>query len=465
MRELALVGFVCTAFGLGAYQAVGAISPFSSVNLALGAGALLLAGALALRGWGRLRRVSSRDALLEPALMLVAILWGTVLVERFAALSELRLDLTFERRYQLSSATRAALEALPFPLTVILFHDEQDPRTRRTRLLLEELARHGDVDVHTRVLGNDSELEDHFGIASSGSVVLEAGPRWERVDRPTEGALFEAISFLGIIETRVVYATAGAGEGDPESANNLGYSGLRTAFETEGYQLRRLVTAAGQGVPPDADAVLLIAPERRLPLEAVAALSRYLQSGGTLIALLEPGRESGVEALLAEFGLSSPDAVVIDPSSGSIDGAATGIDLIAFNYSEHPVTRGLNRNRRTFFRGARSFRLRKPTPEDDLRPVVFASGDSWLYHDTSVLHQNRVPDKPADAVTDYHPLVVTGRYSREGGEVRIVAFGDSDFATNQNLRALYNLDLLMNALHWSMRRESKISLRPKSSQL
>ncbi|MEE8581254.1 MAG: hypothetical protein V3T33_06655, partial [Myxococcota bacterium] len=110
-------------------------------------------------------------------------------------------------------------------------------------------------------------------------------------------------------------------------------------------------------------------------------------------------------------------------------------------------------------------RLRKPTPQDDLRSVVYASGDSWLHDDTSVLHQRRAPDRPADAVTEYQPLVVTGRYPREGGEARIVAFGDSDFATNQNLRALYNLDLLMNALHWSVRRESKISLRPKSSQL
>ena len=45
---------------------------------------------------------------------------------------------------------------------------------------------------------------------------------------------------------------------------------------------------------------------------------------------------------------------------------------------------------------------------------------------------------------------------------RIVAFGDSDLASNRYLRALYNLDLVMNSLHWATQRESEITLRPKA---
>ena len=40
-------------------------------------------------------------------------------------------------------------------------------------------------------------------------------------------------------------------------------------------------------------------------------------------------------------------------------------------------------------------------------------------------------------------------------------FGDSDFASNRYLRALYNLDLALNAVHWAVERESEITLRPK----
>jgi hypothetical protein len=43
-----------------------------------------------------------------------------------------------------------------------------------------------------------------------------------------------------------------------------------------------------------------------------------------------------------------------------------------------------------------------------------------------------------------------------------VAFGDSDFASNENLRTLYNLDLILNAVHWANENESDITLRPKN---
>ena len=46
-----------------------------------------------------------------------------------------------------------------------------------------------------------------------------------------------------------------------------------------------------------------------------------------------------------------------------------------------------------------------------------------------------------------------------------MAFGDSDFASNRYLRALYNLDLLVNAVHWATERESAITLRPKAGRL
>ena len=58
--------------------------------------------------------------------------------------------------------------------------------------------------------------------------------------------------------------------------------------------------------------------------------------------------------------------------------------------------------------------------------------------------------------------MVAGRYTRGEHETRIVAFGDSDFASNENLRTLYNLDLILNAIHWAAENESDITLRPKN---
>ncbi len=79
-----------------------------------------------------------------------------------------------------------------------------------------------------------------------------------------------------------------------------------------------LVTAATTEIPADADAVLLLSPERPLPAPALAALRAYLERGGRLVVFLEPGGESGLDALLADWGITSPDALVIDPASNSV---------------------------------------------------------------------------------------------------------------------------------------------------
>jgi ABC-type uncharacterized transport system involved in gliding motility auxiliary subunit len=63
--------------------------------------------------------------------------------------------------------------------------------------------------------------------------------------------------------------------------------------------------------------------------------------------------------------------------------------------------------------------------------------------------------------TGYQTLVAMGEYERAGVTTRVVAFGDSEFASNRWLRTLYNLDLILNAVHWATENEPSVTLRPK----
>jgi ABC-type uncharacterized transport system involved in gliding motility auxiliary subunit len=221
-------------------------------------------------------------------------------------------------------------------------------------------------------------------------------------------------------------------------------------------------------IPEEAEAVVVLGPRRFLQPEAIDALRRYLETGGSLVALIEPGIQTGLEELLAEYGLASPNAVIIDPASRTGDAHAKGIDPIGSHYNTHAITRGLDANRVTFFSGARSFELRKARPDDRIQGIVLASPQSWLSEDLSLLdRRSGGPDPsgpdPGGARRDYHPLVVSGSYRREAGETRIVAFGDRDFCSNRHLRAVYNLDLILNAVAWTTQRESNIAIRPKAA--
>lgn len=461
--QLAYLGLLMVAFGLGSFYATQEFAAFNVVNVAGGALALVAASLVGLR---RLRLGGgphSRRVVLRGIGWIAAALVAGVGLERAAHWSNVKFDWTFERRFELAEATVKACRALDGGLRATLYHDAADPRTRRTRLLLRTLADECDLEVRSVELDYDSPEVDHYAIGSSNTVVIERGERFETVERPMEGAIYEALYRLRSLEGGTIALLQGEGQGDPESTSDLGFSSLSEALMTEGYQLRVLVTPALRELPDDVSLVLSLAPQRRLLPESLAAIERYLERGGRLVALLEPGVESGIEDVLAQWGIEAPPGeIIIDPASGDIDQHVEGLNPVAYNYSTHPVTQGLDRNRMTFFSGARPFVLHKTRIGDRLIGVVLASPRSWISHDLSLLDELSGHPEPDGARLDYYPLVVTGEYPRDAGETRIVAFGDSDFARNHYLRAVYNLDLILNAVHWATEREAEITMRPKA---
>ncbi len=465
MREAFLIAIVTIGFGLGAFRLEGELGTFSMIHLGIGALCLAFAITGSMRNWRRLRSAVRLEPVARTSLTLLLVIAGAVAAERLAVASGMRFDLTFEDRYQIAPATQKALQALTGPVEFTLYYDVGDPRIRRTRVLLEEIAAVGDARIRVRTIEDSPDAEDRFGIGSSNTVIIEAAGRWASVERPTEGALYEALSSLGSRGDSIVYLTSGTGEGDIDDSSARGFSGFAVALQTEGYEVRRLPTAAMSTIPSDADAVVMLRPARRLRDDALAALDRYLDTGGNLIAFLEPGIESGVEETLTRFGLRPLDGIVVDPLSESVDGETPGLSPIAFHYSDHPAVRGLKRNRNTVFRRSRGFFLRKPRPQDKLQGLVFTSGYGWIFEGEIRAGADRFPDRPSHVREDYIPLAVAGRFRRDDSETRIVAFGDADFASNRYLRALYNLDLAMNAVGWVLEHDQKISLRPKSAGL
>jgi hypothetical protein len=469
MRELLGVGVIALAFGVLASFASEEPGWFALANFAVSALALALG---LLRGLLRARFASApafRRPLVAGAARVALALLAAVALERALALANVRLDWSFERKFEPAPATLDVLRTLceDGELEALLFADDFDPRRRSTRLLLQTLATRSCLAFQERRLGDAPEEEERYGIGTSNSVILRyrADGRAlaeELVERPTEGALYEAFSLIAGREGGTLWLATGAGEGSFASGEATGFSGLAAALATEGYALHQFVSPATLEIPDEVTAVLWLSPERALPAEALAALDRYLARGGRLVAWLEPGSESGLEELLARWGIEPAGGVVIDPASAPIDGCVPGLCPLVYSYAtSHPVAQGLDASRMTFFRGARTFRLRKPEIEDRLEPVALASPRSWVAADLDVLRRGMVPERPPGETGDYHPLVVAARYTRDGREARIVAFGDLHIASNHDLRALFNLDLVVNAVHWAAAREPAITLRPK----
>ena len=139
-----------------------------------------------------------------------------------------------------------------------------------------------------------------------------------------------------------------------------------------------------------------------------------------------------------------------------------GLNPVISAYTQHPVTRGLARNQTTLFRRARPLQLHKAEPGDKLRSLVFSSGNAWTDPNVLTSAADQLPKPPADARTDYQTLVAVAEIERNDRASRLVVFGNAAVASNRDLRALYNLDLVLNSVHWALEREPLIALRPKT---
>ena len=465
MRELAWLGVIALLASVGSYYTSTKFGVFGWVNAVGGAAALLAAFVLWLRRARGTGSPAARRLLMPSVLGVVAALALAYGLERAADRAGLVWDWTADTRYTLAPATRAALERLPEPLIATLYVDPGDNRARSTRLLLETLveAGGGRVTRRERSLEESPEDVERYQVASSNTVVLTMGERAETVVRPTEGAIYEGLRHLSADRGQVLYVARGEGEGDLQGDGDAGFLGLAEALKTEGFTVREMVTAAITEIPADASVVLLVAPQRPLRPEAIAAFEAWLSGGGRLVALLEPGVDSGLEALLERWGFGLPDEVIVDPASGPVEGDVPGVNPVVFQYGTHPATHGLDATRMVFFRRARPvLAQRKPQPDDDLRAVAFASRRAWLAPNAGAVQRGAAPEEPAERREDYWPVLSVGAYPRPGGETRIAVFGDADFASNRYLRALYNLDLLLNTIHWVAQSEDEITLRPKT---
>ena len=466
MSGLAALGWIALAFGAGSYYAIGAAGWFSAANLAIGALALGLA---ALRGLAAARGAAApafRGTLARGVLLVLAVAAGGVALERLAAATRWQLDWSFERRFEPSPTParrprRARLgrgDALSRPLRPARAqHAAAAAHARRGRRAAASAS------VRSKESARGRRRLRHRVLEQRRAARRRPTPRRSSA-RPRARSTRRSTGCAGTTPACSTWRAA------PARATSRGTTtpatrGSPRRSQTEGYRLREFVTATGAEMPEDAEGLLVLAPRR-------AAAARGPRRPRALPRARRPPRRlprarrrrAASRALLARWGLDSPDALVVDPASGVRRRRGAGREPDRLRLRRPPARRAASiAARMTFFRGARAFRRAQARAR---RPacagVVFASGRSWLAPDVGRRRARAPPERPADAAEDYHPLVAAGRYPRGGRETRIVAFGDADLASNQYLRALYNLDLVLNAVHWALDREPDITIRPKA---
>lgn len=377
-----------------------------------------------------------------------------------------RVDLSPGNRFTLSDHARAVLGNLDKPVTVRGFIRTEDARNIILKDLLWQSSQETPLLTYEIVdVNRNPAMAAQFGVHAYGAAVVESGARRTDFSNPSESQLISAILNVTRPPKKVYYLT-GHGECDiNDTRGKIGCSLMRDALRSEYYDVEELSLFGDRPVPDDADVLVMAGPKSDPLASELDAMRTYLDTGGKLLALIDPFTVPQVVGLLDEYGIEAGNDVVVDPEN-RLGGGEPFTAAIPDKSPKHLITATLDAP--PLFSGARSMRGRVGADADKsvAATLLRSGGRSWASYDPKVL---RGADASFVAGRDLNgPLAVgvevgisTVDADGERTKAGIVALGDSDFASNRFLDYLGNRDLLVNAVNWLAREERLISTRAK----
>jgi len=431
-------------------------------------------------------------------------------------------DLTENNLYTLAPQSKQLVSNLEQPLTVWVFKNLPSQETER---LLNNYQQQSEnfqvefVDPQTNI----AKVEE-FGVESYGEVYVEYGDKIQFVQQVSEVEPISEVKLTSAIQNiqrdRVsfVYVLQGHGE-PPLEAVQGGLSQAVASLEQQGYKVEPFNFAEETNLPNLANSVLLIAsPQRELFGAEMDAIALYLAEGGSLLLMLDPDSNSGLDPILETWGIQLDDRVIVDASGqGQVLGFNVATALVT-RYGDHPITN-------PFGNGISVYPLARPVDAVEKEGITatslaYTSEESWAESDTTQeqLEYNperdragplvisfaldRVeasssemqseeetevsPDLPDQEMPEAEPQTEEMPSNAEGEatnpieetpedtaseeiaspqpspDSRVVVFGDSDFARNGLFMQQLNGDMFLNSVDWLANRDTAaLALRPK----
>lgn len=469
-RDRSFLALLAFGIGMGALIAAGlrylfvpifdiwvqALLGLSIVGLA--AGVMLNPERIRLALRGRQARYGSNALVLSAALVGIVMLVNILVFN-----NPTRIDLTEDQTFSLSDETLLLLSELKEEVIIKGFYTPERASQRdNLRPTLDEYNARSDGLVTYQFIDPliDPVAADRHGITRDASVAVVMGDSSHVVDFPSEREISSAIIRLSNSEERSVYFLTGHGERAIDDVGDEGMSQLKDALISKNYTVASLNLLIEAAIPDDATVLLVAGPLAPLSEDEIAAIGAYLDGGGSLLFLQEPGIISEMadeDDLLARhlegrWGVRGRNDLVVDLNS------TRPFDGIAFQYADHVITSRMQ-NLASYYPTARSLEaIAEPDAGVSVTHFVLTGDNSW--GETDVADEGRIEFDP-DADTP-GPLTLGIAVDDFLLNARLVHFGDSDFVSNRDFFNLGNGDMIVNSIDWAARQEDLISITPRN---
>ena len=371
-----------------------------------------------------------------------------------------RWDLTPEHLYTLSDETKKVAGGLKQDVKVIKFDKPSgaDP-------LAETMAEYRKISPKISYEFVDPQdrpdVARQYGVRRMGEIVVASGPRTEHVKDSDEQSLTSAILKVTQERQKVVCFVTGHGEKSLTGNEAEGFSGVQKALERENYTVKPLNLVEAKEAPAECDVVVVAGPKTGYFPAETDALTKYLEAGGKLLLLIDPGTDPKLDSLLSAWNVAVNNDLALDVSgAGQLFGLGAAVPVVV-HYGANPITEALE-SRMTLYPLARTVGAAdKNNVKNPITELLLTSDRSFAKNNWSEKQKELRYDEKTDR---RGPLNLGVAEERKVGDksARLVVIGNSNFAANAYLTLQSNGDLFDNTVNWLAQDENLISIRPKS---
>lgn len=392
---------------------------------------------------------------LFPILLLAVVVAGGWLIARH----DRYWDWTATRSNSLAPESLAILARLDGPVRATLFADPASPVGKATERLL---MRYRQVlpDLEIRLVDPQlfPERAREAGVTMAGQVVLDYRGRSETLASISERSVSAALSRLGASRIPWVAVIEGHGERAIQGQGGTDLGELGAELAERGFLARPLDLGRVAEVPVNTRILVVSTP--RIPLfpGVVQRLIQYVERGGNLLWLLDPGPLNGLEPLAEHLGLTILPGTVVDADAAGLGVSTPSVAVVA-TYPDHPLAAGLEVP--ALLPGSLAFDTELAGAGWTLETYLTTGARSWNETgrlDGLIERDEVVGERPGPLPV---AMALMRPVSGEGREQRVLVVGDGDFISNDHIGAYGNRALGLDLIAWLSAPGELAELPPK----
>lgn len=273
-----------------------------------------------------------------------------------------------------------------------------------------------------------------------------------------ENAITSAIDFVISENLPKIYTLTGHGE----VALNETFT---KALDSENILTASLSLITTGGVPTDAEAVLILAPESDISEDEKAMLEAYTQAGGNLLYISSPPQDNvltNLNSLMSQYGVSVQDGILVEGNPNYYMWEAPYYLLPVLQ--SHAITAPLSDGGyKVLLPIAQGLTIAQELPENVTASSLLVSS-SQSFSKAAGLNLTTYEKEDGDTAGPFH-LAVAAEKTVDSETVSHGVWISCPMILDESINAQIsggNMDFLLNAINWMCQQEDRISIRVKS---